>query len=130
VSAELRLSWRRGTGAFGLVAEIYPPLVEVIGRHLDPHPVAGEGPDAVLPHPSGGVGEDFVIVVELDPEITVREDFGDDAFEFEKFFLGQRDSPFAVFLGYPTRPSRERARVASGDDWRKLIPDMSSTLSD
>src|SRR5262249_31008530 len=62
-------------------------LGEVVGRHLDQDLVTGEHADAVLAHPTRGVGDDFVLVLELDPEHGVGQQFGDDTRKFEDFFL-------------------------------------------
>ena len=58
--AELR-SLRRtlgGSCSFVLVAEDHPPLLEVIGRHLDGHPISGQRLDAVPFHLSRRIGDD------------------------------------------------------------------------
>src|SRR5262245_17829233 len=65
------------TRALVLVAEDQPALLEVVWRHLDRDPVAGQRLDAVLLHFTGGVGDDLVACVELHAITCVGEDFGD-----------------------------------------------------
>src|SRR6202140_2662351 len=67
------------SGAFVLVPEDQSPLLQVIGRDFDRHPVAGERLDAVLFHPPRRVGNELMAVVELNAETRVRQDFGDEA---------------------------------------------------
>src|SRR6185437_7686761 len=50
-------------------------LAEVVGRHLDIDAVAGKHADAVLAHLARGVRQHLVIVVELDAEMRVRQQF-------------------------------------------------------
>src|SRR5262245_21735918 len=69
------------------MAEVDAAAIEIIGRHLDHDLVAHAGANAELAHLAGHVGEHFVIVVELDPIISVRQHLGHDAFEFQQFFL-------------------------------------------
>lgn len=84
------LTWRCRT--VGLVAEIDPALVEVVGRHLDRDAIAGEGTDAMLAHFPGGVGEDFVVVIQPDAKVPVGQHLGDRSVEFEQLFLCQSHS--------------------------------------
>ena len=58
-------------------------LVEIVGRHLELHPVPAGQPDETLAHFAGDVGEDFVFVRELHLEHRAREDGDDFAFEFD-----------------------------------------------
>jgi hypothetical protein len=64
-------------------------LRQIVGRHLHVDAVANDGADAETPHLAGGVGDDAMLVVELNPETAVRVDFVDDAFDGEHFFLCQ-----------------------------------------
>src|SRR5205814_872241 len=73
--------------AVALVPEADAPAREIVRRHLDDHAVADAGADAELPHLSSGVGEDLMIIVELDPEMPVREHLGHHAVELEHLFL-------------------------------------------
>src|SRR5580692_10139197 len=75
------------SGALVLVPEDQSPLFQVIGRDFDSDPVAGQGLDAVLFHPSGRVGDELMAVVELNAETRIGQDFGDQALEFQKFFF-------------------------------------------
>src|ERR1700688_4602380 len=51
------------------------PFGQVIGRHLHQNLVAGKHADAVLAHAAGRVGDDLVLVLELDAEGGVRKQF-------------------------------------------------------
>src|SRR6478609_4053476 len=73
-----RCTTRRTAGTLVLVAENQTTLFEIVGRHLDGHAVAGQRLDAVLLHLAGGVGDDLVSGVQLDPETRVRKDLGDE----------------------------------------------------
>src|SRR3954471_20622645 len=48
-----------------LEAERDAALAEVIGRHLDIDPVAGQDPDAILPHLAARVRQDGVFIVQF-----------------------------------------------------------------
>jgi hypothetical protein len=63
------------------------PLGQVVRRHLDEHLVAREHADAVFPHLSGRVRNDFVFGRQLHAKGRVGQQFDDRAFEFEQFFL-------------------------------------------
>src|SRR5262249_22236365 len=75
--------WRRA-GALVLVAEDQPPLLEVVGRHLDGDTVACQRLDAVLLHLAGGVGNDLVSGIELHPIPRVGKDLGHESFELDQ----------------------------------------------
>src|SRR5271170_5771146 len=60
---------------------------QIVGRHLYQHLVAGEHADAVLAHASRRVGNNFMLVLELDAEGGVGEQFRHDTRKFQKFFL-------------------------------------------
>src|SRR5476649_2136418 len=80
----------RPTGTGGtlvFVTENQPALLEVIGRHLDRHPVSGQRLDPVLLHFSGGVGHDLVACIELHAIAGVGQDFGDQSFELDQLFF-------------------------------------------
>src|SRR5215212_8827691 len=70
-SAELltwgRLAGRCRGGALILMAEHQTALFQIIGRHFDRDPVASQCFDTVLLHLSGGVGDDRVSGIELNP---------------------------------------------------------------
>src|SRR5262245_40847568 len=77
-----------------------PGTVEVVGRDLYAHPVAGEDADAEAPHLSGHVAEHLVAVVELHPKHGVRERLDDLSFELDLLFLRQElDGPYVRSLG-------------------------------
>ena len=77
--AEARTSARRGH----LKRKVIRPLLKIVGRHLDVHPVAGQHADAVLPHLAGGVRENAVLVVELDAEHGVGQQLHHRPAEFD-----------------------------------------------
>src|SRR5262245_4708794 len=62
-------------------------LGEIVGRHFYQHLVAGEHTDTVLAHAAGGVGDDLVLVFELDAEGRVRKQLRHDAREFQQFLF-------------------------------------------
>src|SRR5262249_36171283 len=70
--------------------------IEIIGRHLDDHPVAGERPDAVLLHLARRVGEHHMLVIQFHAIVAVGEDLDDGPLEFEHFFLRHSRSPGSV----------------------------------
>ena len=55
-------------------------FVDVVGRHLELHAIAGSQADEALPHFARDVGEDDVIVCELHAEHRPGEHGGDLAF--------------------------------------------------
>ena len=69
------------------MAEDQPALFEIVGRHLDRDPVAGQRLDAVLLHLAGGVGDDFVPGIELHAIARVGQDFGDQSLELDQLFF-------------------------------------------
>src|SRR5215470_8306849 len=88
----MALRRRRRRRALVLVAEDDAALVQVVGRHLHGDLVAGERADAVLLHAAGGVGDDFVIVLEADAIAAVRQHIHDLAVELKQLFLGHASS--------------------------------------
>ena len=71
-----------------LVAVRDPAAIEVVGRQLDLHLVAGKDADVVAPHLSGDVAEDLMVVLELDPEHGVGESLEDLPLHLDLFFFG------------------------------------------
>jgi len=63
-------------------------LGQIVRRHLDENLVAGKHPDAVLAHAAGGVGDDFVALIELHAKGCVGQEFGDGSGQLDNFFLG------------------------------------------
>lgn len=76
-----------GTRALFEMAEGDARLGQIVRRHLERHLVAGKDTDVVLPHFSRGVGDQLVAVFEIDAETGIGEHFGNQAFEFKKFFF-------------------------------------------
>ena len=64
-----------------------PALFEVVRRHFDMNAVAQHGADAEAPHPTGRIGDHFVLIIEQDAEASVRQDLFDQALEGEQVFL-------------------------------------------
>src|SRR5690554_1619770 len=62
-------------------------LGQVVWRHLAQDPVARENADAVLAHAASGVGDDLVLVLQLDAERRIGKQFHHHARKFEHFFL-------------------------------------------
>src|SRR5438046_1130288 len=52
-------------GTLVLVTEDQSALFQIVGRHLDRHPIARQRLDPVLLHLAGGVGDDLVPGIEL-----------------------------------------------------------------
>ncbi len=50
-----------------------PPLRQIVGRQLHPHPVTQQHTNIVLPHPPRQIRQHLVLVVKPDPEIGVRQ---------------------------------------------------------
>src|ERR1700733_8972130 len=73
-------------------------LAQVVGRHLDQHLVAGKDADAVLAHAAGGVGDDLMLVLELDAEGGVREQLRHDTGKLQHFFF-RHSLPGRVLFG-------------------------------
>jgi hypothetical protein len=65
-----------------------PGTVKVVRRELDPDAVTRQDPDAETAHLAGDMTEDYVIIVELDPEHRIRQSLDDLALELDLFFLG------------------------------------------
>src|SRR4051812_32858230 len=80
---------RAGPGAL-LVAVGDAAAVEVVGRELDLHPVAGQDADVVAAHLAGDVTEDLMVVVELDLEHRVGQGLGDLALHLDLFLFAHR----------------------------------------
>ena len=70
----------------------YPATRQVVRRELDHHLVSGQDADVVLPDPACCVGEDDMVVRQLDAEIGVRMRLRDGALHFYCVFLGQDSS--------------------------------------
>src|SRR5690606_19026699 len=98
----------RGSGRATLLHAVGDAtLGEVVGRHLDLDPVAGQDADVVLAHPPGEVRDDLVAVLQLHPEHRVRERFGDRAFEFDDVvFRHSSCLPWVAGAAWPRKKSR------------------------
>src|SRR5712671_6076047 len=90
LTAALRCAARRSARAAGtliLVTEDQPALLQIVGRHLDRHPIACQRLDAVLLHLAGRVGDNFMSGVELHAVARVGKDFGHQSFELDQLFF-------------------------------------------
>src|SRR5579872_5513700 len=104
-----------------LEAEGDPALGQVVRRHLDIDPIAGEDTDAVLAHLARRMREDDVVVVELDPEHRVGQELGHRSGELNQLFFRHsltavewatnilsRPVPVKLFPAKPPPPRRFR----------------------
>jgi hypothetical protein len=97
-------------GPFVLVAKDQPAFFQIVGRHFDRHSIPGQGFDPVLPHSSGGIGNERMAVVELNAVTRVGQYLGDETLELQKFFLGH----VMILLNEPPAGRRaEQNRVAT-----------------
>src|SRR5260221_12083481 len=78
---------------FVLVTEDQPALLQVIGRHLDRHPIARQRLDPVLFHLAGGVGDDLGSGIELHAVTSGGGGFGHQSFEREQLFFSHGSFP-------------------------------------
>src|SRR5690606_17449677 len=90
-------------------------LGQVVRRHLDQNLVAGQHADAILAHAASGVSDDLVIVLELDPERGIGQQFGDHTRKFKDFFLWHPVP--SVVLNHDKPGDRPRARTRC-KSWR------------
>src|SRR5580693_5840778 len=67
ITAARSCRWQ-GSATISLEAVGDATFGEVVGRHFHQHLVAGKDADAILAHTAGRVGDDFVLVLELDAE--------------------------------------------------------------
>lgn len=87
------LTFISGLDSIGLSESVSNPATrQVVRRELDHHLVAGQDADIVLPDPACCVGEDDVVVRQLDAEIGVWMRLRDGALHFYCVFLGQDSS--------------------------------------
>jgi len=108
-----------------------PGFIDVVGRHLELHAVAGGQADEALAHFARNVGEDGVVVGQLHPEHGAGENGSDLPFEFDSFFrihiFCGTGAPFwgsagrrikmrwlVAPAGWLTRPLFARARFVHG----------------
>src|ERR1700733_14827669 len=70
-----------------LVTEDQPAFFQIIGRHLDRHPVARQCLDPVLFHLAGGIGDDLVSGVQLHAVARIGKDFSHQSFELDQLFF-------------------------------------------
>jgi hypothetical protein len=85
------------------MTKVDPALGQVVGGHFHGNSIAGKDADAVFLHPSGGIGQSFVSIVELYSEAGVGEQLLYGAFELDQVFFGQTDL-LDKGTGAPRRP--------------------------
>lgn len=56
-------------------------FVEIIGGHLNRHPVTGDGSNPEFFHLASCIGDDLVIIFEFNPKARVWKDLGNDTFK-------------------------------------------------
>ena len=112
------------TGPFIAMAEDHSAFLQIIGRHLDRYPIAGQSLDPVLFHPAGGVGDKGMAIVELHPITGVGQYFGHETFEFQKFFFRQ----FMILLN-DWSGAADGVRLAPGGQLTKATDAMPSAFS-
>src|SRR5580704_3652538 len=86
ITAARSLRWE-GLATISLKAIGDATFGQVVGCHFHQHLVAGEHADAVLAHAARGVGDDFVLVLELDAEGGIRQQFRHHAGKFQQLFF-------------------------------------------
>ena len=69
------------------MAETDAAALQIVGRHFHDHAVAHAGADAEFAHLPRGVSEHLMLVVELHPEIAVRQNLGNCPIELQQFFF-------------------------------------------
>jgi len=72
-----------------------PALGQIIGGHFNQHLVTSQNTNTVFPHFASRMGNDLMIIFQLDPEHRIGQQFADHAREFEKLFL-RHAKPFSV----------------------------------
>src|SRR5580704_7205650 len=68
---------------------------QVVGRHFHQHLVAGKDADTVLAHAASRVGNDLVLVLELDAEGGIRQQLRHHTGKFQQFFFGHSRTEIA-----------------------------------
>jgi hypothetical protein len=62
-------------------------LGQIIGRHFNKHFITGKHTNAVFAHAASGVGNNLVLVFELNAKRRVGQEFGDDTGKLQNFFF-------------------------------------------
>ena len=89
------------TGSLVPMTKDQSSLLQIIGRYFDRYPVPGKRFYPILFHPSGGVGDEGVSVIELNAIAGVGQYLSYETLEFQEFFFRQfmillNDLPDAV----------------------------------
>src|ERR1019366_5665348 len=91
------------TGSFEPVGNA--ALGQVVGGHFHENLIASENADSIFAHLSRRVGDDLMVVLELDAKGGIREQFDDGPRKFEQFFL-RHLFPCNWTAAIPRRPGR------------------------
>lgn len=70
---------------------------QVVRRDFDGDVITGKNPDTVAPHAPCDASEHIVVLVDLDTEIAVTENFGNITLQFNGFFFRNGSTPFCLF---------------------------------
>ncbi len=70
-------------GAVIPMTEVNAPLGEVVRGHLNGDPIARQNTDAIFLHTTRGVSQYLMSTFQGDTKTGIRQDFADDAFEFD-----------------------------------------------
>lgn len=70
-----------------------PAFGQVVGCQLHCHGVAPKDPDVMLAHFPGDVGDYFMPVLKLYPELGIGEGFDNRALHFDAFFFRHKACP-------------------------------------
>ena len=82
-----------GKAGVSALPEGDPAFGQVVGCQLHGHGVAPEDPDVMLAHFPGDVGDDFMPVLKLYPELGIGEGFDYRALHFDAFFFRHKACP-------------------------------------
>ncbi len=74
------------------MTEIDAPLGEIVRSHLNGDPIARQNADAILFHTTRSVSQHFMSAFQSNAKTSVGQNFTDNAFEFDKIFLGQSET--------------------------------------
>src|SRR5262249_34740379 len=88
-------------------------LGQIVRCHLNENLVASEHADAILAHAAGGMGNDFMLIFELDAERGVRKQLRDDTGKFQEFFFCHPlPDNFTTAIGGPPPEGAETSGIA------------------
>src|SRR5271156_1701872 len=85
-----------------LVAINYAPARQIVRRKLDRHPIAGQDADEIFPHLAGNMGQDLMLVFELDAKHRVGKRLDHPGHTFGCAFFPATLARLLVFLHWPS----------------------------